>query len=82
VLIAYTEVLGLYNKGLKVPDDVIICWPDDNWGYIRQLPNAQEQQRSGGSGIYYHFQWLQGASPCYVWLYTTPLVAHDSCICG
>jgi hypothetical protein len=73
VLIAYTEVLGLYNKGLKVPDDVIICWPDDNWGYIRQLPNAQEQQRSGGSGIYYHFQWLQGASPCYVWLYTTPL---------
>ncbi len=28
VLIPYTEVLGLYNKGLKVPDDVIICWPD------------------------------------------------------
>jgi len=39
VLIAYTEVLGLYNQGLRVPDDVIICWPDDNWGYIRQLPN-------------------------------------------
>ena len=73
VLIAYTEVLGLYNQGLRVPDDVIICWPDDNWGYIRQLPNLQEQQRSGGSGIYYHFQWLQGASACYVWLYTTPL---------
>jgi hypothetical protein len=73
VLIAYTEVLGLYNQGLRVPDDVIICWPDDNWGYIRQLPNLQEQQRSGGSGIYYHLQWLQGASACYVWLYTTPL---------
>lgn len=72
-LIAYTEVLGLYNKGLQVPDDVIICWPDDNWGNIRQLPNAQEQRRSGGSGVYYHFQWLQGASACYVWLYTTPL---------
>ncbi|NQV35975.1 MAG: glycosyl hydrolase 115 family protein, partial [Phycisphaeraceae bacterium] len=27
MLIPYTEVLGLYNKGLKVPDDVIICWP-------------------------------------------------------
>jgi len=73
VLIAYTEVLGLYNKGLQVPDDVIICWPDDNWGNIRQLPNAEEQRRSGGSGIYYHFQWLQGASACYVWLCTTPL---------
>jgi len=73
VLIAYTEVLGLYNQGLRVPDDVIICWPDNNWGYNRQLPNLQEQQRSGGSGIYYHLQWLQGASACYVWLYTTPL---------
>lgn len=73
VLIPYTEVLGLYNEGLKVPDDVIICWPDDNFGNIRQLPNKKEQQRSGGSGIYYHFQWLNGATSAYPWLYTTPL---------
>ena len=43
VLIPYTEVLGLYNQGLKVPDDVTICWPDDNFGNIRQLPNQKEQ---------------------------------------
>ncbi len=73
VLIPYTEVLGLYNKGLKVPDDVIICWPDDNFGNIRQLPNKSERQRSGGSGVYYHFQWLNGATTAYPWLYTTPL---------
>ncbi len=73
VLIPYTEVLGLYNKGLKVPDDVIICWPDDNFGNIRQLPNEQERRRSGGSGIYYHFQWLNGATSAYPWLCTTPL---------
>ncbi len=73
VLIPYTEVLGLYNKGLKVPDDVIICWPDDNFGNIRQLPDKTEQQRRGGSGIYYHFQWLNGATTAYPWLYTTPL---------
>jgi len=73
VLIPYTEVLGLYNKGLKVPDDVIICWPDDNFGNIRQLPNARERRRSGGSGIYYHFQWLNGATSAYPWLYTSPL---------
>ena len=73
VLILYTEVLGLYNKGLKVPDDVIICWPDDNFGNIRQLPNKSEQHRPGGSGIYYHFQWLNGATTAYPWLYTTPL---------
>jgi len=73
VLIPYTEVLGLYNKGLKVPDDVTICWPDDNFGNIRQLPNAAEQKRSGGSGIYYHFQWLNGATTAYTWTCTTPL---------
>jgi len=73
VLIPYTEVLGLYNQGLKVPDDVIICWPDDNFGNIRQLPDKNEQQRPGGSGIYYHFQWLNGATTAYPWLTTTPL---------
>ncbi len=73
VLIPYTEILGLYNKGMKVPDDMIICWPDDNFGNIRQLPNKEEQERSGGSGIYYHFQWLNGATTAYPWLYTTPL---------
>jgi hypothetical protein len=73
VLIPYTEVLNLYNKGLKVPDDVIICWPDDNFGNIRQLPDEKEQKRPGGSGIYYHFQWLNGATTAYPWLYTTPL---------
>ena len=73
ILIPYTEVLNLYNKGLKVPDDVTICWPDDNFGNIRQLPDNREQQRSGGSGIYYHFQWLNGATTAYPWLYTTSL---------
>ena len=73
VLIPYTEVLNLYNKGLKVPKDVIICWPDDNFGNIRQLPNIAEQQRVGGSGVYYHFQWLNGATTAYPWLFTTPL---------
>ena len=73
VLIPYTEVLNLYNEGLQVPDDVIICWPDDNFGNIRQLPNEAERKRSGGSGVYYHFQWLNGATTAYTWTCTTPL---------
>jgi hypothetical protein len=73
VLISYTEVLDLYNKGLKVPGDVCICWPDDNFGYIRQLPDGEEQKRPGGSGVYYHFQWLNGATTAYPWLYSNPL---------
>lgn len=72
VLIAYTEVLNLYNQGLKLPEDIIFCWPDDNFGYIRQLPDANERKRSGGSGVYYHIQWLNGATTAYTWLNTTP----------
>jgi len=72
VFIPYTEVLGLYDSGMKVPDDAIICWPDDNFGYIRRLPTPAEQSRPGGSGIYYHIQWLNGATTAYTWLNTTP----------
>jgi len=72
VFIPYTEVLGIYDAGLKVPDDVTICWPDDNFGYIRRLPTPEEQARRGGSGIYYHIQWLNGATTAYTWLNTTP----------
>ncbi len=72
VFIPYTEVLDIYDSGLKVPDDVTICWPDDDFGYIRRLPTAAERRRSGGSGIYYHIQWLNGATTAYTWLNTTP----------
>ena len=47
-------MLDAYNAGLQVPEDVTLCWVDDNHGYIRQLPKPTEQARSGGNGIYYH----------------------------
>jgi hypothetical protein len=68
----YKEVLDLYQAGMKLPDDITICWADDNHGYIRQVSNEQEQRRSGGSGVYYHlsywgaphdFLWLSSVSP-------------------
>ncbi|MBI1682742.1 glycosyl hydrolase 115 family protein [Caulobacter hibisci] len=68
---AYKEVLDVYRSGLKVPDDVTLVWPDDNFGYIRQLPNAEERKRSGGSGVYYHLSYL-GAPLSHLWLSTTP----------
>jgi hypothetical protein len=67
----YKEVLTLYQNGLKVPDDVALVWPDDNHGYIRQLSTADEQKRSGGSGVYYHISYW-GAPEDYLWLCTTP----------
>jgi len=45
----YKEVLEIYQAGMHLPDDITIVWPDDNNGYIRQLPNAQERARSGPS---------------------------------
>jgi hypothetical protein len=70
VFCPYKEVLEMYQAGLKVPDDVTITWVDDNHGYIRQLPNPQEQLRPGGSGVYYHFSYW-GLPQDYLWLSST-----------
>jgi hypothetical protein len=68
---AYKEVLPLYRGGLRVPDDVTVMFPDDNFGYIRDFPTPAERGRSGGFGIYYHLSYL-GAPLSYLWLSTTP----------
>src|SRR6266536_3494552 len=67
----YKEVLADYRAGLSVPADVTIVWPDDNFGYIRYFPAADEQQRPGGFGVYYHLSYL-GQPLSYTWLETTP----------
>lgn len=63
----YKEVLEAYNAGLKVPDDIMMCWVNDNHGYIRQLPNEAERRRSGGHGMYYHLSYW-GAPKQWTWL--------------
>lgn len=70
VLTLYKEVLDIYAAGLEVPEDVTLVWPDDNYGYIHQLPTPAEQRRSGGSGIYYHISYW-GRPHDYLWLGTT-----------
>ncbi|HVE55301.1 MAG TPA: glycosyl hydrolase 115 family protein [Pyrinomonadaceae bacterium] len=67
----YKEVLADYRAGLKVPDDVTIVFPDDNFGYIRAFPSAEEQKRRGGFGVYYHISYL-GRPLSYLWLNSTP----------
>jgi hypothetical protein len=66
----YKEVLDIYNAGALIPDDVTIVWADDNHGYIRKLSTPEEQQRSGGSGVYYHLSYW-GAPEDYLWLCST-----------
>ncbi|WP_165953080.1 glycosyl hydrolase 115 family protein [Pedobacter changchengzhani] len=71
VFIPYKEVLEVYERGLKVPDDVTLVWPDDNFGYIKRLSNADERKRKGGSGVYYHVSYL-GEPHDYLWFSSTP----------
>jgi hypothetical protein len=68
----YKEVQGYYEKGMRVPDDVTLLWSDDNWGDLRRLPTADERKRSGGAGIYYHFDYV-GGPRSYKWLNTNPI---------
>jgi hypothetical protein len=66
----YKEVQSYYEQGMRVPDDVTLLWSDDNWGDIRRLPTPEERKRSGGAGIYYHFDYV-GGPRSYKWLNTT-----------
>ena len=78
VFVPYKEVLDIYRRNMKLPDDVTLGWVDDNFGYIRQLSTAAEQKRSGGAGVYYHVSYW-GAPTSYLWITTTPpaLIASE-----
>src|SRR5690606_27028066 len=57
---------------MRVPDDVTLLWCDDNWGNIRRLPTPSERNRSGGAGVYDHFDYV-GVPGNYKWLNTVPI---------
>jgi hypothetical protein len=68
----YKEVQEYYEQGMRVPDDVTLLWSDDNWGNLRRLPPPEDRQRAGGSGIYYHFDYV-GSPRNYKWVNSTAL---------
>jgi hypothetical protein len=67
----FTEVQKYYENGLRPPDDVTLLWTDDNTGSLRRLPTADERNRSGGAGIYYHID-MHGGPYAYQWINTNP----------
>jgi hypothetical protein len=68
----YKEVQDYYNAGMRVPEDVTLLWAEDNWGNVRRLPTAEERKRTGGAGIYYHFDY-HGGPRSYQWINTNPV---------
>ncbi len=68
----YKEVQEYYDRGMRVPDDVTLLLCDDNWGNIRKLPKISDEPRSGGYGIYYHYDYV-GDPRNYKWLNTNQI---------
>lgn len=68
----YKEVLDYYDKGMRVPDDVIMLLTDDNWGNVCRLPNEKERKHPGGWGMYYHVDYV-GAPRNSKWINVTPI---------
>lgn len=56
----YKEVQDYYDEGMRVPDDVILLFCDDNWGNVRKLPDMSKSSHKGGYGMYYHFDYVGG----------------------
>ncbi|KAH7093799.1 hypothetical protein FB567DRAFT_567057 [Paraphoma chrysanthemicola] len=71
--VLYKEVIDYYASGMKVPDDVTLLWTDDNSGNLIRVPIANETNRAGGAGVYYHFDYVGGPRN-YKWINTIQLV--------
>lgn len=77
MLALYKEVEEYYYGNdefgsLEVPEDVTLLLCDDNFGNVRTLPTAETRDRSGGYGMYYHFDY-RGGPISYEWINQTPL---------
>ena len=77
IFVPYKETLDIYDAGLRVPEDITIVWPDDNYGYMKRVSNPEEQRRSGDSGVYYHISYC-GVPHDNLWIATTaPMLMYE-----
>ncbi|RMJ12492.1 hypothetical protein CDV36_007852 [Fusarium kuroshium] len=69
----YRDIEHLYDTGrIHVPEDVTLLFQDDNHGTMRRLPTKKESARKGGSGLYYHFEYV-GLPRSYKWINSVSL---------
>ncbi|QFJ55991.1 glycosyl hydrolase 115 family protein [Pseudobutyrivibrio xylanivorans] len=80
LLALYKEVEDYYygdetTKGLKdwdALDNDIMMLCDDNFANVRTLPDDDLRKKSGGFGMYYHFDYF-GEPVSYLWINSSPL---------
>jgi hypothetical protein len=65
----YKEVQRYWDRGLRAPEDVTVIFTDDNWGNLRKMPALGDPVRSGGYGIYHHYDYVGGGRN-YKWVDT------------
>jgi hypothetical protein len=68
----FTEVQRYYDAGFSVPDDVLMLFCDNNWGYTRRIAPPKELNRKGGCGLYYHID-MNGGPWNDRWVNTTTI---------
>jgi hypothetical protein len=68
----YKEVQDYYDKGMRVADDILVLFCDDNWGNVRILPKKDDLDHEGGYGMYYHFDFV-GGPVSYRWINVTQI---------
>lgn len=64
------EMAGI--RGYEELEHVTLLFCDDNFGSMRALPQAWEQDHAGGFGMYYHLDY-HGSPISYEWVNSTPL---------
>ena len=57
---------------MKVPEDIILLWADDNSGNLLRTPYSNQTDRAG-AGVYYHFDYV-GIPRNYKWINTIQLI--------
>ncbi|OJJ03018.1 hypothetical protein ASPVEDRAFT_712718 [Aspergillus versicolor CBS 583.65] len=69
----YKEVGKYWQAGMNISEHVTLMWTDDNFGNLNRIPLANETDRIGGHGIYYHFGYV-GEPRSYEWISTIQMV--------
>ncbi len=74
LFVPYKEVLPIFNSGMNVPEDAIIMWTNDNFGYVRRV--GDNHGIHGKQGIYWHISYyghphgynhLCATPPAFMW---------------
>ena len=72
IWVVFNEIVQVYNRGVRPPDDVIMAICDSNFGYLLQLPAEEDRKRPESLGLYSHID-MNGGPWNDRWISTRPI---------